>query len=317
MFGKWMGKTAASLLVVVIALLFGARLLAFLAIIVLNARTGNLAPITGLVLLTFGIVIIDSRIEYDSRLTAILTVGAWFVSVYSAIAIGFTVLVYGSIASVFSAGLFLASCMILRNPVHHKRKVNSFLGKMRTSLQHVSKPDVELDGASAGVWQVFLVPHTYYQMLLTLMEERPLLPICLVRFEETDAIFVNCNENVDWPSRIRKLATEYGLDQLIELSVELSQYIGSLSYFESFSGIAPKNFRIARKPEVVARILDNPPVRTTVLPSTTGPKVLVCENEALGMDLDFLPSGTEEAVVFEKDASIITQSVKADGKTTE
>lgn len=317
MFGKWMGKAAASLLMILIAFAFGTRLLAFLTVIVLNARTGNLVPITGLILFTFGTVAIDARIDFDSRLTTVLTAGTWFVAGYSAMAIGFTVLVYGSIASVLSASLFLVFCTVLRNPIHHKRRVNSVLRRICKSVDRVLEPEDGSHRASPNLWQVFLVPHTYFQMLLTLVEERPLLPVSLIRFEETDAIVVNCTKDVDWPSRIRNLATDYGINQLIELSEELSQYVGSFSYFESLSGMEPRDFRIATKPRIVSRILRNPPVRTTVLPSSSGPKVLVCEDEVLGMDLEFLPSGMEEAVLFEKDASIITQSVDIDGKTAE
>ncbi|MFO7836662.1 MAG: hypothetical protein R6V83_08405 [Candidatus Thorarchaeota archaeon] len=317
MIGKWIGNAGILLIVIMVAVLFGTKLLASLTVIVLSARTGNVIPLLFLVLLAFGLLVLDHRFVSESKVSSVVTAVAGFAAGYSALAIGFTLLIFDGLVSILGVIFFLIGCTTVRNPHRQKRSAKVLSRGFSTVLNTMVRIEDNHSVRSGSVWQVFLLSHRYFQTMITLIEERPLLPVCLVRFEEADAIIVNCENDAGWPNRIKNLVRSYGVDHFTELSPEVSHFIGSLPYLESLAGIDPKDFRIATNHTTLSRILADPPVRTTILPSSDGPRVIVRENEVPGMDLESLPPGTEETLLFEKDVSVIIRSVTADGQTAE
>lgn len=317
MMGKWMAKAAILLVTISVVVLFGTRLLASLTVTVLQARAGNPSTLIWLIFLALGVLFIDGRFKGDSKPKLVLKAVAWSAAGYAALAFGFTLLVFGKSVSIFGGMLFLLLCAAVRNPVRQKQRIKSFSNEIKGAFNAKVIGKDRSTEALTSKCTAFLIPHIYSRMIVTLMEERPLLPVCLVRFKEADAFIVNCQNGSDWSNGIKELLETYGVAKLIQLSPEVGRFIGSLSYLNTLSGIDSEGLCMATDSKTVSRILADPPVRATIIPSSDGPNVIVHKSEALGMNLTSLSAGAEESVLLEKHASIADGGMRVDSQTVE
>jgi len=312
-FGKGLTKLISLTIAGAIALAAGAQLLASVVSVVLAFRFGNIVPLASVVILAVAVLLLASRVPEESSARTIIKILSYAVTGYLAVTAFVIALPFGLVMAIIVAG---AVCVLSSIIGEH----GTFWKQIRQSLQFESRfNSLSIRSVPAGDGRSFRLnsSHTIVileegtrERLVNLMKERPLLPISFTHFEDCDVLFITEKNDRTKYGRILNLLKESGIGIKGLASPLLAEAIQMVPILDSKNGLKLEDYRISRDDKTISSLLDQPPSRLTVFPSTDGLCVLIPEMEAPGLNVERLKQGCEVEILLERNYSHLREVEK-------
>jgi len=297
-FGKGLTKLISLTIAGAIALAAGAQLLASVVSVVLAFRFGNIVPLA---------------FPEESSARTIIKILSYAVTGYLAVTAFVIALPFGLVMAIIVAG---AVCVLSSIIGEH----GTFWKQIRQSLQFESwfnslsiRSVPAGDGTSIRLnssHTIVILEEGTRERLINLMKERPLLPISFTHFEDCDVLFITEQNDRTKYGRILNLLKESGIGIKGLASPLLAEAIQMVPILDSKNGLKLEDYRISRDDKTISSLLDQPPSRLTVIPSTDGLCVLIPEMEAPGLNVERLKQGCEVEILLERNYSHLREVEK-------
>ncbi len=309
MFGKTIMRVISYAVAGAIAVLLGGRLLSSVASVVLAWRLGNPLP---LAVVTVGTVLLVflSRGEATTLPLMILNIISWIASAYMSVVVFFVALPFGLILGFTAMAVSLIAVSVVKDTRGLGGRVRSMIE--RTAILGASIPLLGHEMDDSGMlsslgrrnFVAFLVSRNERGRILQLMRERPLLPISLSGYEETDILFVR--DDGANAAQIEVLLRDAGVDGLEKLSSFHTSAVLNLPLIEKREEVhTPSEYVFCHDVATVDRLVEVWPKRMTLHPSRSGVIAIASEDAVPGFETQPIPRGLRSTVVMERNVSLL------------
>jgi hypothetical protein len=287
-----------------VALVIGSTLLATVADYVIIMRNGNLTPLIGLIIVSTILVHYSERFDPEKRLMKImLGVFAGQVSLLLFMVVFlWTYFMFGIIPGVVATFLTLIYLNLVRNP-NVVRDYWEHMLLTSSNFSHLTNSDgARLSYRAVKDFSVYIVPREKFDSFIEIFTARPQLPMVLIRYEEMNILYI---KHDDHKTSIDAILGLLGLEDVKKASPLLSRVIVTLPILEETYGIKLSDYVLVEDQLVVKRILDSRPTRMSVIPHNEGPRLVVLNKDALGMNVREIPVEHRTRVIVSKDIGVI------------
>ncbi|MFX1260655.1 MAG: hypothetical protein ACFFAZ_01075 [Promethearchaeota archaeon] len=290
MFGKGILKIIGLAIAGAVALAGGAQLLSSVALVVISFRSGNIIPLIIAVATTLALIQLK-RLFAKHTLSAILGILAYASSGYLAVVAFVGLLPYGMVSSLLGAALTIIGCSVM----YDSNNLKEWMASMSTDSSisrlsrdpRVSGPVISMD-VSHHV--VLLTPESR-EKVISLMRDRPLLPISLTHFNECDALFIDANSVRVNLTQIGDILLRANIIIKGDVSPLLREAILKVPLIDERNGLSMAEYCIATDQDAVNYLIRSLPSRMIVFPSKTGPRIIYPESAAPGLVSQRVPDG--------------------------
>ncbi|MFW9911422.1 MAG: hypothetical protein ACFFEU_03070 [Candidatus Thorarchaeota archaeon] len=290
MFGRGILKIIGLAIAGAIALAGGAQLLSSVAIVVTSFRSGNIIPLV-IAISTTVVLMQLKRSLAKHTLSGIIGILAYAASGYLAVITFVGLLPYGMVTSLLGAALTIIVCSLMYEP----NNLREWMATLSTdsSVSRLSR-NSGVSSLSIGrevSHHIVLLPSESRQKVISLMRDRPLLPISLTHFNECDALFIDTkSERIDL-AQIRDVLLTAGITIKSDASPLLREAILKVPLIDEKHGLSMAEYFLATDQDAVKHLIRNLPSRMIVFPSRTGPRVIYPESAAPGLISQRVPDG--------------------------
>lgn len=271
-----------------IALACGAQLLSSVALVVFALRGGNFVPLFLVIGVTF-LLIQLKRLMDQKALSAILGLFAYAAIGYLSLIAFVGLLPFGLITSLVGAALTIISCSIINDPGQLDEWIGLLSTDSPTSLLSRGFSSSNLPHNLDVGHHLIRVSSESRELIVTLMRNRPLLPISLTHFNECDVLFVDITSKRTTPAQIREILGKAGILTEGEVTPLLREAILKVPLIDEKHGLSISDYSIATEHDTVVQLMRNPPSRMIVFPSKNGPRILYPESDAPGLVSQIVP----------------------------
>lgn len=311
MFGKSIIKLIGFAVAGALALAGGAQILVSVISIVLELRSGNPFPFLLVISVTLVVLRLPHAIKDDSPLGVIQMILTYGVTSYLVVVIFVMLLPFGLLVSFTGCSLTATACSVFNDPSDVKR----FIGEHKVD-RHLSSSMTVRDASGADFYSeirhsdsnrkhVFLVPIGQEENVVSLMRERPLLPISLTRYEDFNVLVVKTGSDSRMLKQISALLLAAEVDAFDKIPPLLLEAILKLPLIDAQFGLSMDEFCYVSFPDTVQYLLRNWQTRMTVFPTENGPWVIIPESAVPGLKTGSIPMGREaEALLLHNYSSI-------------
>lgn len=293
-----------------IAVLLGGRLLSSVTSVVLAWRLGNPLPLIVAAGGTF-LLVFFSRGEANTLPLMILNIIAWIASAYMSLVVFFVALPLGLVPGFAAMAVSLFAVGIIKDTrgvggrIHNMIDHTAILG---SSIPLIGKAEIDerglLTAMSRSRYVGFLLARSEKGKVLRMIRERPLLPVSLSRYEDTDILFVQ--NDLENASQIEMLLRDAGIEGIERLSAFHAGAVLSLPLFEKREEAASlSDYVFCNDAATVDRLVEIWPRSVSLYPSRDGAIVVSPRDAVPGFESQPIPRGLRSAVVVERDVSLL------------
>jgi hypothetical protein len=282
LFGKGVLKIIGLAIAGAMALAGGAQLLASVAIVVIAFRSGDIIPLVLTVGTTLALIHMKRRLA-NHTLSNIVGILAYAASGYLAIVAFVGMLPFGLVSSLVGAAITIMVCSVMYDPAQLTEWMATFSPDSTMSWINrgpgSSEPPLNLDVSH----QLILIPPDSREMIITLMRDRPLLPISLTHLNECDVLFIETTSKRTSSAQVRDIIARRNIPIGCEASSLLREAILKVPLIDEKNGLAMSDYHLAFENDTIVQLIRNPPSRMMVFPSRTGPRIIYPSPDAPGL----------------------------------
>ncbi|MHA1926656.1 MAG: hypothetical protein ACXABV_05400 [Candidatus Thorarchaeota archaeon] len=282
MFGKGVLKIIGLAVAGAMALAGGAQLLASVAIVIVAFRSGDIIPLVLTIGTTMALIQMKRRLANDT-LSSIVGILAYAASGYLAVVAFVGMLPLGLVSSLVGAAVTIMVCSVMYDP-------SQLTAWMATLSSDSTISWINQAPGSSGFpiylemfHQLILIPPDSREMIVTLMRDRPLLPISLTHFNECDVLFIDNNSKRTSSTQVKDIIEKRNIPIGCEASTLLREAILKVPLIDEKHGLAMNEYHLAYENDTIVQLILNPPSRMIVFPSKTGPRIIYPESAAPGL----------------------------------
>jgi hypothetical protein len=290
LFGRGILKIIGLAIAGAMALAGGAQLLSSVAIVVTSFRSGNMIPLV-IAISTTVVLMQLKRSLAKHTLSGIIGFLAYAASGYLAVITFVGLLPYGMVTSLLGAALTIIVCSLMYEPSNLREWMATLSTDSSVSRLSRNSGVSSLSISREVTHHIVLLPSESRQKVITLMRDRPLLPISLTHFNECDALFIDTkSERIDL-AQIRDVLLTAGITIKSDASPLLREAILKVPLIDEKHGLSMAEYFLATDQDAVKHLIQNLPSRMIVFPSRTGPRVIYPESAAPGLISQRVPDG--------------------------
>jgi hypothetical protein len=282
LFGKGVLKIIGLAIAGAMAIAGGAQLLASVAIVVIAFRSGDIIPLILTICATLALIQMKRRSD-GHTLSSIVGILAYAASGYLAVVAFVGMLPLGLISSLVGAAATILVCSVMYDPSQltalmatlSSDSTMSWMNRGRGSSEQPLNLDVS--------HQLILIPADSREKIITLMRDRPLLPISLTHFNECDILFIETSSKKISSAQVVDIIARRNIPIGYEASTLLREAILKVPLIDEKHGLAMKDYHLALENDTIVQLIRNPPSRMMVFPSRTGPRIIYPVSAAPGL----------------------------------
>jgi hypothetical protein len=290
LFGRGILKIIGLAIAGAMALAGGAQLLSSVAFVVISFRSGNSIPL--IITISTTVVLMQlKRLFPKHTLSGIIGILAYAASGYLGVTAFVGLLPYGMATSLLGAALTIIVCSLMYDPSNLREWMatlstdSSVAWLSRNPRRFNSSINMEVSH------HVVLLPFESIEKIISLMRDRPLLPISLTHLNECDALFIDTkSERIDF-AQIKDVLLKANITIKSDASPLLREAILKVPLIDEKHGLSMTEYFMATDQEAVRHLIQNVPSRMIVFPSKTGPRVIYPESAAPGLISQRVPEG--------------------------
>lgn len=307
--------------VAAVALVVGSEFLQSASVVALSLKAGNCAPFVVVLVMTIVLLAASGQVSRrggSSRISGLLTdVAAYACAIYLFLITLLATLSFGVIVALASAACTALLVSAARNP-RSLQKLGAPVISMVSGLG-LSLPVVEQAASLDGGWQavskscmkVIAVAPEYRDVLVTMLRDRPLLPVSLTHLEGgLFLVLLRNDRKEDWEKRLLALLDDLGVKGSRKVGPLLREAVLALPILDSLHGLPMTDYVLVSDSSTVGRLIQSWPDRMTVFPSPYGIRVVVRKQQAAGLNAQAIPRGYEAAVIVGRDLSVFSEEVQ-------
>ncbi|NHJ15143.1 MAG: hypothetical protein EAX95_15780, partial [Candidatus Thorarchaeota archaeon] len=248
MFGKTLIKMVGLMMGGAIALAAGAQILTSAIAIVVSFRYGNPVPMM-LVAVSAVILLRTPRLFKDNGpFRTLQMVLAYAISTYLTLVVFIFLLPYGIIASLAGSSFAVIICSLVHDPREIQRFATGIslrdnaraLETFGRSSKVRASATLELEAMTR--MHVFLFPHGHEDKIVTIMRERPLLPISITRYEDFSVVVTSNGTSAKLLHQIKQMLKAAEIDIDSRVSPLFLEAIVKLPLIDAQFGLSMKEF---------------------------------------------------------------------------
>lgn len=313
MFGKSMFRLVKWAIALGIALVAGAYLMTSIAEVVVILRAGNYT-LFAVALVFTGIVVRISGTYEGKWIVAriMLPVLSGVSSIYVIMIIFVWLLPMGIITSLIAAGFTMCILGIIHNPslVQENLAKAIALPQSMSALSPIGRQDRSktlLRSVERLGMRVLILPKNSWDKVITLLNDRPQLPVALVHFQDEDVLIVRSNGDHSGYRRTKELLEEIGITKIRDASPLYTRTVLALPILEESrtDGGWLEQYKIITHRNTVKVVLEQRPLEMTVFPSQHGLILLVKSSDVFGLKVEEVPQSQIGHIVLGRDISIL------------
>lgn len=318
--GKGLIKIIGLIIAGAIALAAGAELLASVVSVVLTFRAGNPFPLTSVVIITVVLIRLVQRQAEETPVRMILNIAAYAATGYVAVVAFVIGLPYGLVAAVVASVIAVIVCSLMGDPSSLFKQLQVGIPGISLGMRFgLSKRMVPVGNGHSfalnTIHNVMLVNKSEREKIVQLMRDRPLLPVSLTSYEDSDVLFVTTDDD-SMVQRVNSLLSAAGIVSEGSPTPLLTEVVQMVPIIDEQNGFPMRNYRLARDEKSVSDLLSSWPERMTVFPSETGVLILVPDHVSTGLNVEKLTSGYEPEILLNRDFTSLVEVIKPDESTT-
>jgi hypothetical protein len=322
MFGKSIIKLIGFTIAGALALAGGAQILTSAISIVLELRGGNPLPFLIVVCATLVVLRLPSAFKDDNPIRIIQVILTYGITAYLVVVVFVMLIPFGLLISFTGCSLTAIMCSIFNDPSEVKRFIKGLEveGHLSSSLKIRETPVSDFGTivgySDATQRHMFLVPLGQEDNVVSLMRERPLLPISLTRYEDFNVLTAKTGSDPRLLKQIRSLLLAAEIEAIDSIPPLLLEVIQKLPLIDTQFGLSMDEFCYVSIPETVDYLLKNWQTRMTVFPTENGPWVIVPNSVVPGLKTGSIPMGREAETLLLHNFSAIKESANESAATT-
>ncbi|MFW9920611.1 MAG: hypothetical protein ACFFED_13490 [Candidatus Thorarchaeota archaeon] len=309
--GGMIGKLMKWGIMAGVALVIGTELLSSVSWVVVSMRTGDYLPVAIICGFTLTLQRISSILKTDSKLVTILVdilAGASMLYLFFVVLIG--LIPFGLVVAIGGAGASLLLSMIIRDPTSMRETLRDLV----ESAEVYREGGISLNGNQDYVSGKYIeklnisilqIPHYYFNDVVRILQNRPMLPVALLHLEDADFLFVRQSVELDWTRQVKRVLQDEGLTQITTATPLLKKSLLFLPLMEEQHGYPMSEYAIAAKDESISTLLATKPLRMVVFPSSCGIRIVVRKESILGIDLSPIPQHHLQQIILGREAEAI------------
>ncbi len=182
-----------------------------------------------------------------------------------------------------------------------------FRGTIKVPLKGTNRTQLVKQVISSKNRLVYLIPSNYWEKMIEILRVRPLLPVALVHLHEEDILVVNSERDSKWGFRIERLLHEskiLGFRKASLLTVRIALSLPILVGIDKID-----DYVIVSDREHVDRLIKEKSVLMSVHPHKDGPRVILPNDDAVGMEVSHISGSQSVYAVITRDISRMTEEV--------
>ncbi|MFW9888372.1 MAG: hypothetical protein ACFFER_09330 [Candidatus Thorarchaeota archaeon] len=282
MFGRGILKIIGLAIAGAMALAGGAQLLSSVAFVVISFRSGNIIPLAIAVGTTVALMKLKLLLAKNT-LSGIIGILAYAASGYLAVIAFVGLLHYGMVTSLLGAAVTIILCSLMYDPSNLNEWMAMLSSDSSVSLLN-RNPGVSILSSSKEVsHHIVLLPSESRDKVISLMRDRPLLPISLTHFNECDALFIDTKSERINLAQIRDILMRGNITIKGDASPLLREAILKVPLIDEKHGLSMTEYFLATDQDAVKHLIRNLPSRMIVFPSKSGLRVIYPESAAPGL----------------------------------
>jgi len=304
-----------------VAIVIGSELLRSASVVALSLKAGNVGPFAAVLAMTVGLLAVSGRVSRrakGSRVPGLLMdIAAYACTIYLFLITLLSTLSLGVVVALGSAACTALLVPAARNPrsLHKLRgplvSAVSGTGLSLTGVEQSIRPNEAWRAVSRSSMGVVAVPPESRDVLVTMLRERPLLPVSLTHLEGGLFLVVSGNDRKeDWKTRLLVLLDELGVKGGRSVSPLLREAVLALPILDSMHGFRMSDYVLAVDLSTVERLIQSWPERMTIFPDPHGLRALVRRQDAAGLNTRAIPRGCEVGVLVGRDLSVFDEGVQ-------
>ncbi|MGY5853356.1 MAG: hypothetical protein RTU92_07325, partial [Candidatus Thorarchaeota archaeon] len=317
MFGKWIYRVIGLAAAGALALVLGSELLTSAVKVVYDLRIGNLLPMVSIVLITVLLLRLAARRNEDSPTTTLMNIVAWAAVTYTLVIVVVATLPMGIIISLMGASATLVTFSAVRDP--SKLKVVLMDLDLSSGPNSVDSKLGEILNISNKIpsAMVLVLPSDSLEKVTCVLRARPLLPVCVLKLEETDYVIVKVEDgDTSNVNLVRDVLEQDGIAGLKLASPLHTETVLLLPAIDNGAGFAFDQYCVITNPSAIEQLLSNWPVRGNLHTQKDGLVFVVPKRAAVGLEKEDLPRGQLSRVVMTRDISSIKIGGEDDSNPT-
>ncbi|MHA2067654.1 MAG: hypothetical protein ACXABY_25095 [Candidatus Thorarchaeota archaeon] len=288
MFGKGVLKIIGLAMAGAMALAGGAQLLSSVAVVVIAFRSGDIIPLV-LAVGTALALIQMRRLLSNHALSTIVGILAYAASGYIAVVAFVGLLPFGLVSSFIGAALTIVVCSLMHDPTLMNEWIAALSADSSVSWMGRSRGTSELKLSLDVSHQMILLPPESREQVITLMKDRPLLPISLTHYTDCDVLFIDTNSKKTSSSQVRDILSRMNILSGRDASPLLREAILKVPLIDARHGLEMTDYCLAFEEDTVIHLLKNVPSRMIVFPCKTGLRIIYPESAAPGLISEKVP----------------------------
>ncbi len=307
--------------VAAVAIVVGSDLLRSASVVALSLKAGNTAPFAAVLVVTIVLLVVSGRVSRrgkGSRVPGLLMdIAAYACAIYLFLVILLSTLSLGVVVALASAACTALLVPAARNPRSLRKlrgpvaSIVSGSGLSLPGVEQAIRPDEAWRAVSRSSMRVIAVPPEFRDVLVTMLRERPLLPVSLTHLEGGLFLIVSGNDRKeDWEKRLLVLLDELGVKGSRTVSPLLREAVLALPFLDSMHGFRMSDYVLAVDLSTVERLIQSWPDRMTIFPDPHGLRVVVRKQHAAGLNTRAIPRGCEGGVLVGRDLSVFDEEVQ-------
>ncbi len=305
-----------------VALVIATQILGSVSWVVMSLRLGNYIPFISIVLVTAIMQRLPISIKSENRIVStLLDVISWAAVVYLFFVALIGLLPYGLLTSIVGAGLSLLGCMIIRDPSELKERLILAADVAESLRGSGFKSGTDRD---VMMWsfirrqqmEVLQIPRGSFENAVTILRDRPMLPVALLHFEKSDFLLIKTSNEIKWVRQVKRVLADAGILDVLHVPPLLKKALLLLPLLDEHDGLKISDYVIASNEKSVEVLLKHRPERMVLFPNSEGLRIVARRESVPGIDTLNITPDLAERVVLGRDNYALTTIINRVGGET-